>query len=95
METEAIMRNKAVSFTRVEGGTKVPVPFEIYEDELIGYSQVLKKDVFSQMFKKPIKTRVVKIDKVFVHALFFEDGLIYDVYPEGFRLRELEGVAVR
>lgn len=95
METEAIMRNKAVSFTRVEGGTKVPLTFDVYEDQLPRYTEVLKKDVFSQMFKKPIKTRVVKIEKVYVHALFFENGLIYDVYPDGFRIRELEGVAVR
>ena len=95
METEAIMRNKAVSFTRVEGGTKVPVTFEVYEDELSVYTEVFKKNVFSKIFKKNITTRVVKIDKVFVHSLFFEDGLTYDIYPDGFKLREFQGVAIR
>jgi len=94
MKTEAIMRNRAILFTRSEGGLKVPVNFDVYEDELSKYTEVLKKSVFSKMFNKNIKSRVIKIDKVFVHALFFENGLTYDVYPEGFRLRELQGVAV-
>jgi len=95
MEDQAVMRNKAKSFTRSEGGLIVPVTFEVYEDELENYTKVEKKEVYSKIFKSKIKSRVIKIDKIFVHALFFEDGKIYDVHPEGFTLRELKGVAVR
>ena len=84
------MRNKATHFTRSEGGTIVPVTFEVYEDELNSYTEVEKKEVFSKVLKTKIKSRVVKIVKIYVHALFFEDGKIYNVDINGFKLRELE-----
>lgn len=84
------MRNKATHFTRSEGGTIVPIAFEVHEDELNTFTDVEKKEVFSKFFNTKIKSRVVKIGKVYVHALFFEDGKIYNVDINGFKLRELE-----
>ena len=81
------MRNKSKFFTRVEGGLKVPCSFDLYEDELTDYTKVEKKEVFSKMLKMKITSRVVKIEKVYVHALFFEDGKICDVKENGFVLR--------
>lgn len=81
------MRNKATEFTRVEGGLRVPCSFDLYEDELGNYTKVEKKEVFSKTFKMKIVSRVVKIDKAYVHALFFEDGKVYDAKETGFILR--------
>lgn len=76
--------NKALKLTRSEGGLKVDTPFDIYEHELANYSNVEKKEVFSKIFKRKITSRVIKIHKVYVHALFFEDGSVYNVTPNGF-----------
>lgn len=83
-------RNKAVSYTRVEGGTIQPITFDVYEDELKDYTDVEKKQVFSKIIKKPLQTRVIKFGKIYVKALFFEYGKIYDVGIDGFKLRELQ-----
>lgn len=82
--------SKAIYFTRSEGGTKVPTTFEIYEEDLSKYTDVERKEVFSKVFKQKIVSRVVKINKIWVHALFFDNGNIYNVTPTGFKLRELE-----
>lgn len=87
--------NKAEMWTRSEGGLKVPTTFDLYEHELKNYTKVEKKEVFSKVFNMKITSRVIKIGKVYVHALFFEDGKVYDVHHEGFKLRELEGELVR
>lgn len=83
-------RVKAEKFTRSEGGTIVPVTFLVYEDELNNYTDVQKREVFSKVFKMKIKSRVVKIGKEWVHALFFDNGNIYHVDINGFKLRVLE-----
>lgn len=84
------MRNKAIYFTRSEGGLKVPCTFNVYEDELHKYTDVEKKEVFSKTFNQKIISRVVNIGKVYVHALFFEDKT-YDVKENGFKVRMLNG----
>lgn len=81
-------KNKATFFTRSEGGLKVPCSFDVFEHELSTYTKIEKKEVFSKTFKMKIISRVVKIGKVYVHALFFEDGRVYDVRETGFVLRE-------
>jgi len=87
--------NKARQFTRSEGGLKVPVDFEITEHEILTTEyKVEKKEVYSKIFKSKITSRVVKISKHWVHALFFEDGKVYDVRPEGFKIRELQEVVI-
>lgn len=85
-------RVKAVQYTRVEGGTKQNADFEYYEDQLkdINTEDVHKREVFSKIFDRKITTRVIKIGKVWVHSLFFENGNIYDMIHGGYRLRELE-----
>lgn len=82
-------RNKALKFTRVEGGLKKPCTFEIYEDELSKFSpvNVEKREVYSHGINAKITSRVVKIENVYVHALFFEDGKEFDVSQYGFKLR--------
>jgi len=88
-------RKKAVSYTRVEAGTIQPITFDVYEDELKNHVDVVKKEVFCKALKQRINTRVIKFGKVYVHALFFEDGKVYDVREGGFKLRELQGEALR
>lgn len=85
-------RVKAVKYTRVEGGTKQTADFEYYEDQLkeIRTQDVHKREVFSKVLERKITTRVIKIGKVWVHSLFFENGNIYDMIQGGYRLRELE-----
>lgn len=80
-------KNKSILFTRVEGGLKVPCTFELFEDELGNHTKVEKKEVFSKLLKSKIISRVIKIDKVYVHALFFLDGKVYDAKETGFVLR--------
>lgn len=82
------IRNKALLFSRVEGGTITVFPFDVYEDELHNYTKVITKEVFCKMIGKKLKTRVIQFDKIFVKALFFENGFAYDVTPEGFVKRK-------
>lgn len=95
---KAVMKDrvKATHYTRVEGGTIQEVDFEFYEDQLndIKVNDVHKKEVFSKIFNKKLTTRVVKMGKVWVHALFFENGKVYDVIQGGWKLRELHGEAI-
>lgn len=95
MTNQADLKNKAKSYTRVEAGTIQPITFDVYEDDLKNHTDVLKKEVFCKALKKHINTRVIKFGKVYVHALFFEDGKVYDVNEKGFKLRELHGEAIR
>lgn len=81
-------KNKAILFTRSEGGLKVPCTFDVFKDELDNYTKVEKKEVYSKTFKMKIISRVVKIGKAYVHALFFQDGEVYDVRETGFVLRK-------
>lgn len=83
-------RIKIKGFTRVEGGMIQKAEFELYEDEMASkVFPVEKKQVFSKIFKTSINTRVTKIGKIWVHALFFENGNVYDLKPTGFVLREI------
>lgn len=83
-------RIKIKGFTRVEGGTIQNAEFEFYEDQLASASFIVeKKEVFSKLMNRKITTRVTRMGKVWVHALFFENGNIYDLSPMGFKLREI------
>lgn len=86
------MKNKLTHFTRLEGGMIIPANFDFYEEqvETIGIKDIIKKEVFSKTFKYKIFTRVAKINKIWVHALFFEDGKVYNATPSGFKLRQIE-----
>lgn len=89
-------RIKALQYTRVEGGMIQNADFDFYEDQLkdINVNDVHKREVYSKIFKRKITSRVIKIGKVWVHALFFENGKIYDVIAGGWKLRELHGEAI-
>lgn len=84
------MRNKLTHYTRVEGGTIQEADFEYYEDQLSEITQkdILKKEVYCKPMGMKIKTRVAKFGKVWVHALFFEDGKIYQADINGFKERD-------
>lgn len=82
------MRNKALLYTRVESGNKQVLPIDIYEDELDNYKDVIKKEVFCKAFQRKLNTRVIKFGKLYIKALFFEDGKAYDVDVNGFKQRE-------
>lgn len=80
-------RVKALLFTRCEGGMLQPMMTSVYEDELDNFTNVVKKEVFSKELGITIKSRAVKIGKVFVHSLFFENGFVYDCDVNGFKRR--------
>lgn len=80
--------NKALLFTRVEAGNMQVFPLELYEHELHTFTDVIKKEVFCKVIGKKLNTRVVKIGKLYVKALFFKDGTVYDVDLNGFAKRE-------
>lgn len=89
-------RIKAVSYTRVEGGQIQDAEFDFYEDQLkdLDVTKIEKKEVFSKIFKRKLTTRAVKMGKMWVHALFFENGKVYDMYANGWKLRELHGEVI-
>jgi len=89
-------RVKASHYTRVEGGQIQEAEFDFYEDQIkdLDVSKIEKKEVYSKIFNRKLTTRVIKIGKVWVHALFFENGKIYDVIAGGWKLRELHGEAI-
>lgn len=80
-------RVKALLFTRCEGGRLQPMMTSVFEDELDNFTDVVKKQVYNKAFLKTLNTRVVKIGKVFVHSLFFENGFVYDCDINGFKRR--------
>lgn len=83
------MNKELTHFTRVEGGTIVKADFEVKESDLHKYKDSVEiKEVFCKPLNRQIKTRVVKFGKVYVHALFFDNGNIYDCKPTGFKIRE-------
>lgn len=88
--------NRVLKFTRSEGGNKIDMPFELYEHDINKYdsSLVEKREVFSKVFNRKITSRVIKIKNLYIHAVFLEDGKVYDVHPSGFILRKLESEAV-
>jgi|SRR6185312_4977117 len=83
------MRNKALLFSRTEGGSLQKLDLDIYEDQLSEYDgKAEKKEVFSKAIGIKINTRVIKFEKIYIHALFFEDGRVYDCNEIGFRERK-------
>lgn len=81
-------RNRAILFSRVEGGVFQPMTEEVYEDEVKEMTGIIKKDVHSKTLNRKLTTRVIKIGKNYVHALFFEDGNAYDCTATGFEERK-------
>lgn len=83
------MRNKALLFSRSEGGRVQPMDFDLYEDELDNYKdKVEKKEVFSIALACKINCRVVKFGKKYIHAFFFEDGTVQFADVSGFKSRK-------
>lgn len=87
-------RIRVKSYTRVEGGTIQDAEFEMFEDEMDKWHTVEKKEVFCKAIGRKITTRVVKIGKIYVHALFFENGNIYHAHTHGFKKREIMEEAI-
>jgi hypothetical protein len=81
--------SKLLHFTRGAGGTFVKPHFQVKEVDLEKFKDKVElKEVFSKQLNQKLKTRVVKIGKAYVHALFFDNGNIYDCKPDGFKIRE-------
>jgi len=83
------MRNKALLYTRSEGGRVQPMDFDLYEDELENYKhKVEKKEVFCVALGCKINSRVVKFGKKYIYAFFFEDGTVKHADIGGFKSRK-------
>lgn len=89
------MKNRrATHFTRCEGGTIIPIDFDIREWELQRFKtgDVFKKQVYNKTFDRTLLTRVVNIEGKSIHSLFFGKDIVYDVNVNGFELREYKNL---